>query len=221
MVNTPTANAHDFFVDEDEFIPAKNGTSVQSGWAAAEHLLNPKKEKSSYAQDFRLTETPQLIRFLDDEPAYYYQQHWINRSEGKRSFVCLGESCPLCTIAGDKPTPRFVFNIVVLTDEEPGTQLLTASRPLARIIQGAAEDPRRSPLSKYFWAISRKGTSTSTSYSFERVKAVDLAEEWNLNFEDVETAIATATRYDASSLYMTPREELLDLARKLASGDAK
>jgi hypothetical protein len=214
MVNVPSANASDYFVDEDEFIPAKNGTTVQSGWAAAEAFLKPKKE-SAYAMDLRITETPQLVRFLDDEPFYVYEQHWINRSEGKRSFVCLKEECPLCTIAGDKPTPRFVFNVVVLTDEEPSTQLLTASRPLARILLAANEDPRRGPLSKYFWSISRQGTGPSTAYGFERVKAVDLAEEWQLDIESVEENISSASRYDQTAIYTSPRDELLTLARTL------
>lgn len=220
MVNAPSTNASNYFIEEDEDTPAKNGTTVQSGWATAEQFLKPKKE-SSYAMDLRLSETPQLIRFLDDEPFYVYEQHWINRSEGKRSFVCLGEDCPLCTIAADKPTPRMVFNVVVLTDEEPTTQLLTASRPLARILFAAHEDPRRGPLGKFFYAISRQGQSTSTAYTFERVKAIDLAEEWGLDNETVEEAISSATRYDSSAIYVSPREELLTLARNLVSGVTK
>lgn len=221
MTTAPSANASFYLEEEDEDMPAKHGTTVQSGWTAAEAFLKPSKKESSYATDLRLSETPQLIRFLDDEPFYVYEQHWINRSEGKRSFVCLKEECPLCTIAGDKPTPRFVFNVVVLTDEEPTTQLLTASRPLARIIFAAHEDPRRGPLGKFFYSISRQGQSTSTSYTFERVKAVDLSEDWGLDLDVVEEALSSATRYDSSAIYATPREELLTLARQLAAGVTK
>jgi hypothetical protein len=217
MVNAPKVNADEYFVDENENIPAKHGTTVQSGWDAADAFLKPKKEAGAYATDFKITETPQLIRFLDDAPFMIYEQHWINRTEGKRSFVCLGDDCPLCTIAGDQPRARFVFNVLVLTDEEPTVQLLTATPTLARTLRAKNDDPRLGPLSKYFWATSRQGTATTTQYIVERVKAMDLAAEWELDIEDVETAIASAVRYDDSVVYVSPREELLKLARQLVS----
>lgn len=217
MVNTPNVNANDYFVDEDENMPAKHGTTVQSGWAAAAAYLKPKKEKSDYAQDMKITETPQLIRFLDDAPFYIYEQHWINRTEGKRSFVCLGDDCPLCTIAGDMPRAKFAFNVLVLTAEEPTVQLLTATPTLAKILMAKNDDPKSGPLTKYFWAISRQGTSTTTQYVVDRVKAMDLAEEWELDVEEIESAIASATRYDDSVVYISPREELLKLARQLVA----
>jgi hypothetical protein len=217
MVNLPDTNASDYFVDEDVNTPAKHGTTVQSGWDAASAYLKPKKAAGAYAKDFRTTEQPQLIRFLDDAPYMIYEQHWLTRTEGKRSFVCLGEDCPLCTIVGDQPRPKFVFNVLVLTDEEPNVQLLTATPTLARILQSKNEDPRLGPLSKYFWAISRQGTATTTQYIVERVKAMDLAAEWELDIEEVETAIASAVKFDEKAIYVSPREELLTLARQLVS----
>lgn len=217
MVNAPNVNTDDYFVNEDASIPAKHGTTVQSGWDAAEKFLKPKKEAGAYATDFKTTEQPQLIRFLDDSPFMVYEQHWINRTEGKRSFVCLGDNCPLCTIAGDQPRARFVFNVLVLTDEEPTVQLLTATPTLAKILRSKNDDPKSGPLSKYFWAISRQGTATTTQYIVERVKAMDLAEEWELDVEVVEAAIASSVKYDSSVVYISPQEELLKLARQLVS----
>jgi len=220
MVNAPTANASSYFEDEDVTTPAKHGTTVQSGWEAAQALFAPKKTGTNYAPDFKVTEQPQLVRFLEDIPFASYRQHWINRSEGKRSFVCLGAECPLCTIAGDRPTARAAFNVVVLTDEEPVTKVLTASAPLYRLITAANEDPRRGPLSKYFWAIARQGVGLNTTYSLDRVKAVDLAEEWNLEIEDVEDILSSATQYDSTAVYTSPREELLTLAQQLVNGNS-
>jgi hypothetical protein len=217
MVNMPNSNAEDYFVDETEDIPAKHGTTVQSGWDAADKFLKPKKEKGDYPTNFKTKEEPQLVRFLNDSPFMVYEQHWINRTEGKRSFVCLGEDCPLCTIAGDQPRARFVFNVLVLTDEEPNVQLLDATPTLARILRSKNDDPRLGPLSKYFWAISRQGTATTTQYIVERVKAMDLANEWELDVEEVEGAIASSVLYDDSAIYVSPREELLKLARQLVS----
>lgn len=217
MVNAPASNADDYLVDENEDIPAKHGTTVQSGWDAADKFLKPKKESGDYPTNFKTKEQPQLVRFLDDSPFMIYEQHWINRTEGKRSFVCLGDECPLCTIAGDQPRARFVFNVLVLTDEEPNVQLLDATPTLARILRSKNDDPRLGPLSKYFWAISRQGTATTTQYIVERVKAMDLATEWELDVEEVEAAIASATLYDDSAIYVSPREELLKVARQLVS----
>jgi hypothetical protein len=72
-------------------------------------------------------------------------------------------------------------------------------------------------LSKYFWAISRQGTATTTQYIVERVKAMDLAEEWELDVEVVEAAIASSVKYDSSVVFVSPQEELLKLARQLVS----
>ena len=124
MVNEPSVNASDYLVEEDEYMAPKHGTTVQSGWDAAAAFLKPKKEAGAYPTNFKLTEKAQLIRFMDDAPFFVYQEHWINRTEGKRSFVCLGAECPLCTIAGDHPRPRFVFNVLVLTTKSQTSKLL-------------------------------------------------------------------------------------------------
>jgi hypothetical protein len=217
MVNDPSVNANAYLVDEDENIPAKHGTTVQSGWDLADKFLKPKKEAGAYPTDFKIVEQPKLVRFLDDAPFMIYEQHWINRTEGKRSFVCLGEDCPLCTIAGDQPRPRLVFNVLVLTDEEPNVQILNATPTLAKILRAKNDDPKFGPLSRFYWAISRQGTATTTQYIVERVKAMDLAEEWELDVEEIETAITQAVKYDDSAIYVSPREELLKLARQLVS----
>jgi hypothetical protein len=46
---------------------------------------------------------------------------------------------------------------------------------------------------------------------------MDLAEEWELDVEEIDTAIASAVKYDDSAVYVSPREELLKLARQLVS----
>lgn len=220
MVYTPTANAEDYDLaeplleDAPEATP-KHGTSLQSGWGAADVLLKPKS--SDYPNEFRFSESVQLVRFLDNEPFSVYKQHWIDRTEGKRSFVCLGDDCPLCVSLGDTARGKFAFNVLVLTDEEPNVQILTAPPTFARQLRAANDDPRRGPLTKYFWAISRQGTGPTTTYSLERVKATELAEEWDLDPEQVNEQAERATKYDSSTIFVTPREELVALTRQLLS----
>jgi hypothetical protein len=215
-INKPVIDADDYLADDTETVAPKHGTTVQAGWAAADALLKPKKDSGEYASDFRFTEQAQLIRFLEDEPFSVYFQHWIDR-DGKKSFVCLGDDCPLCTIAGDKPRGKFAFNVLVLSDEEPGAMILTAPPTLARQLKAANDDTKRGPLTKYYWAISRQGSGPQTTYTLDRVRGTDLAEEWELDQEDVEDLVANATKYDSSAVYVTPRAELLTIARSLVS----
>lgn len=215
-INKPLIEADDYLADDVDDVAPKHGTTVQAGWAAADALLKPKKESGEYANDFRFTEQAQLVRFLEDEPFSVYFQHWIDR-EGKKSFVCIGDDCPLCTIAGDKPRGKFAFNILVLSEEEPSVMILTAPPTLARQLKAANDDTKRGPLTKYFWAISRQGSGPQTTYTLDRVRASDLAEEWELDAEDVDDLVANANKYDSSSVYVTPRTELLTIARSLVS----
>jgi hypothetical protein len=218
MIN-PAVNA-DTYVDESEYLLAedsetadpKHGTTVQSGWGALEAKLQPKKT-GDYPVDFRFSSETQLIRFLDDAPFAVYDQHWIER-EGKKSFVCQGSDCPLCIIVGDKPRQRAAWTVLALSEETPSVQILTASAGLARTLMAANNDPRKGPLSKYFWAISRQGTGPQTQYSVDRVKATDLIEEWELEPDHVNALVANSKKFDATAISITPREELLTIAQQ-------
>lgn len=214
MVNAPTvdANSYDDLVEDSPTATPKHGTSVQAGWGAAEAKLNT--TSGEYPTDFKFSDKPQLVRFLEDGPFAVYQQHWIER-EGKKSFVCLEDECPLCIIAGDKPRGRFAFNVLVLSDETPTVKILTAPPTLARMLRAANEDERRGPLTKFYWAISREGTGPQTTFTLERVRGTDLAEEWNMEVENVEPLAASAEKYDASTVYITAKEELTTIARSL------
>lgn len=217
MINNPSVNAESYLAEDTVDVAPKIGTTVQAGWGAASAALKPKQESGDYPTDFRFSEQAQLVRFLEDEPFAVYEQHWIDRTEGKRSFVCLGDECPLCTIAGDKPRAKFAFNIIVLSNGEPNVQIMTAPPSFARQLQAANEDPRRGPLTKFYWAIARTGSGNTTQYTLDRVRATDLAEEWELDADDIDAFAATAPSYDTTAVYVSPREELLKLARTLVS----
>ncbi len=214
-INQPTADVDDYMITDDADATPKHGTTIQSGWDAANALLKPKKE-TDYAVDFKFSDQQQLIRFLQDEPFMVYQAHWVER-EGKKSFVCLGDDCPLCIIADDKPRGKFAFNVLVLSDEEPSVQILTAPPTLARQLEAANSDPRRGPLTKYYWSISRQGSGPQTQYIIEKVKPSDLAEEWDLDPETVDPAVKSAITYDSKAIFVTPRKELTDIARTIVN----
>jgi hypothetical protein len=217
-ITQPSFNADDYLVEDSATATPKHGTTVQAGWGAAAAYLKPVKQKGIYPTDFKFTEQAQLVRFLGDEPFMVYELHWIDAiKEGRRSFVCLGDECPLCTIAGDTPRPKFVFNVMVMTDEVPSVQILTAPITLARQLQAANDDPKLGPLSKYFWAVSRLGTGRDTQYTINRVKASDLAEDWELDAEELSATLTTAVPYGPEAIYVAPREDMLVVARQLIS----
>lgn len=218
----PEIDANDYFVNDDVEAAPKHGTTVQAGWGAITAVSKPKREAGDYPTDFKFTEQSQLVRFLEDEPFAVYKQHWVqvpsdNGSVSWRSFVSLGEDDPLTVIAGLTPRAKAAFNILNLSSETPEVQVLTASVTLARQLQAANEDPRRGPLSKYYWAISRQGTGRDTQYTVDRVRASELADEWDLDPEKIDAVAAVAPRYDAKSIYVAPYEENLKVARQLVS----
>jgi hypothetical protein len=219
MINAPQFTADDYLEEDSVDAKPKHGTTSQAGWAAASSFLNRKasSNESKYASFMKFSDQGTLVRFLDDEPFKVYEEHWIDRTEGRRSFVCEGDSCPLCTIAGDTPRPKFAFNVLVLTEENPTVQIMVAVPSLARLLQAAHEDPKRGPLTRYYWNIARLGMGRDTQYTLERVRATDLAEEWELDPEEVTEAVAQAVRYEPSAITQTPHEELLTLARSLVN----
>ncbi|CAB4123925.1 hypothetical protein UFOVP45_62 [uncultured Caudovirales phage] len=218
MIDAPSVNASDYLDAEDEDVAPKHGTTVQAGWGDADKFLKP-KSNGDYPTDFRFSDQQQLVRFLEDAPFRIYEQHWIER-EGKKSFVCLSDDeggCPLCTIAGDKARAKFAFNVLVLSDEEQTVQILTAPPTLARQLRAANDDPRRGPLTKFYWAISRQGSGPQTTYTLDRVRATDLAEEWELDPTKVEATASASVSYGPEAIYTNPREELLTVARSLVA----
>ena len=211
----PSVDADTYLAEDSETIQPKVGTTVQEGWDAVDALLTT--NNSEFPTDFRFSDEPQLIKFLQDRPFATYEQHWIERPKGKKSFVCIGDTCPLCDILGDKPRGKFAFNILVLVGETTGVQVLTAPPSLARQIKKAHDDERKGPLDREFWEISRMGTGPTTQYTLNYVRGRDLAEEWKLELENVNEQIASAELFTADEVVReTPRSELLEIARSIA-----
>lgn len=220
-ISKPKVNANDFedkehLVDDSETIKPKVGTTVQSGWDSFDEMINKASTSSDYPTDFKFTEEPVLVKFLEDAPFKTYDQHWIDRPKGKRSFICLGDDCPLCDILGDKPRPKLAFNVLVLSGETKGLQILTAPPMLGRQLRKVHDDDRKGPLSREFWELSRSGTGPQTVYTLNFVRGRDLEEEWGLDLSEVKDMVNNTTPYDADVIRETPEDELLEVARSVA-----
>lgn len=214
-IQSPSVSADSY--ETDSLVANTSDTAanpIASGWDAADSMLTNKKRNGDFPTDVRLSEEVQLFRFLENEPFAIYKQHWVER-EGKKSFVSIGDEDPLTVIAGLTPRPKFAFNVLNLSLDEPEVQVLTASTTLARQLRAANDDPRFGPLTKHYWAISRQGTGPQTVFNLQRVRATDLEEEWSLDPTSVEASAKDAPLYDNSIIKVASYEEHLDIARQL------
>ena len=218
-MQNPVMDADRYVADEGDLVEdapqavGKHQTSVQAGgWDDAADLMN--KKDTEYATDFKFSESAQLIKFVEDNPFAVYEQFWIEK-EGKKSYVSLGDDDPLAVVAAQKPRGKFAFNVLVLTDEKPTLQILTAPPTLARQLKAANDDPRRGPLSKHYWSISRQGSGPTTTYTLERVKRDDVAEEWSLDPAEADALLTAVTPYDSSEIRVLTYEEHMKVAQQL------
>lgn len=98
-------------------------TSGGRGWAS--HHRNASKAKRGFGaspDEFRVAEedVQYLVKPLEDEPFWSYCEHFLNEIEdGKRSFTCGGEECPLCSY-GDIPRAYDLFNVAAWDPDENG-----------------------------------------------------------------------------------------------------
>lgn len=224
--------------DENEFSP--RSSSVQTGWEASERMFAPQsssKGRSSSVREFRFTEAPQIVKFLDADPIPFYQ-HWVNRSAGRKSFICIDpdgskKNCPLCKVyfretryINDKSLSRrsverkakVAFNVCIVGDEEgPRVLFLEAGQRLFQQLSRLHADPKNGPLPKIFWALSRSGTALDTVYHITPVKPRDLAEDWDMDPAEFMESIADLMPLGYKDLRHSSVEELQEIVDEIDS----
>lgn len=213
-----TATAEDYTPDAeptDDPVERNGVVSRRRGWGAAEETM--KRASSGYASDFKITDSEQLIKFLEDEPFYSVGLHWVDEiTQGKRSFYCLadnGEDCPLCEL-GDSPRAQSLFNVVPLSDEngatEPEVKVLAAGPMLTRLIR-KQNDSRGGPLSRHYWTISKSGGGPKggkVNYNMGVVKEADLAADFAVDPAKTHEALDKVKPYDENVVKFTSRDDL-------------
>lgn len=206
----------DLFEIEDEDEAPVRSSSVQKGWAAAKKVASA--QSKSFATDFKFDEDVQLIKFITDEPMAF-MQHWVNRP-GKKSFISTGENDPLIKV-GSVPSPKFAFTVLNISDEEPEVQLMTVGVRLCGQLEKLASNPKTGPLNRadLYWAVSKSGQGTKTSYSVVPVKERDLAEEWELDPVAVAELVKSAKPLGQEALQMSTQAELSEIAREIAASN--
>jgi hypothetical protein len=149
---------------------------------------------------------------LENEPYATYNQHWVDR-QGQRSFVCLGDDCPLCE-AGSRPTLQVCFNVIELSsDNEPRLRSFQFGPRVYDQVANFHNDPRQGPIDKHYWAISKSGEKSTAATNFQMVRERDLAEEWQT--EPLSDAVLEELRsiaYTSDIIQVPTRSQLLEIA---------
>ena len=143
---------------------------------------------------FRWTDEEQVVKFLDTEP-WSYDQHFVKR-QGKQSFPCAGEGCPLCEI-GVKVSQKVVYTLINLSHKGgPKVQTLEVGVTLDDTLAKYHEDKRTGPLHRLYWALSRTersgGGFGKYNYIITPIKERDLEEDWEIDLDVAEKAVDEA-----------------------------
>lgn len=204
-------NGEDDLQDEDEDFHAPTSSRVAAGWGAAKALQS---EGGDYTAEFKLTEDGTLVKFLEDAPVAVYKQHFLREKEGKKSYICLGNGCPLCQDLGHTPDKKFAFNVVDLTQETIGVSLLVAGPRLLGVLE-KANSGKYGPLDRHYWEISRSGTGQKTTYLLSPVKDRYLEDDWKLNPAKIEGIIGKLKPLTADAIKTNSKAELRQIVAEL------
>lgn len=202
-----------FSVEDRPTQSTSTDSAVKAGWDAAEQLTPQLKE---FPTEYKHSEQFQLIKFLDQSgPFANYRQHFLSqKTEGRRSYICIGENCPLCITLDNKPETKRAFSIVNLSAKPFQRQMLIATPRLYKTLHAGEFSPQ-GPLTKNFWALNRTGQKQQTVYNLMAVKGRDLAEDYGLNEAEVEAAIAAFTPFEASEIREDSYATLVEIAESL------
>lgn len=172
------------------------------------------------------TQFPKLVAFLEDQPFDVFAQHSVGDTEST-AYVCLqtpriDQPCPLCEITGNRSKNVFAFNIAVLSGRDPGSPItgavLFAAADFALSLRRANRNNSdiKSKADGY-WLVSVRKIQSKPDYIFSHVRSSDLWHQWNLDPVEVTSSLRKLELFDYTIVEVTPREELVKVAKKLAS----
>jgi hypothetical protein len=222
----PEADNDEGLTAEDENATTERSSSVvKRGWGAAQKKIDDTSSKS-YADDWTPPKGETLLKFHEDEPFASVGSHWVNEiKEGKRSFNCLEDQCPLCGV-GHKARALVYFNVTPINingeAQEPQVVALKAGPMLTEKIKEENEG-RGGPLSRHFWVLKRtdkkQGNSTKVDYSLSVVKARDLVDDFEINPDDVVKTFEGLELYDESIINLPSADDLQEVVDEHLSKD--
>jgi hypothetical protein len=190
-------------------------STIKRGWGAAQKV---QESTSAFAQRFKVTEEPQIIKFLEDEPYASFRTHWIDGRAGQKSFVCLADhqdGCPLCD-SGNRPSTKFAFNIAVLGDEgDTSVKSFEVGVRLIDQLKNFHTHPVQGPLSKSYWAVSKTGKGAQTQTIIQKVHDRDLTDWSMVGYTEEEMVVLHRNCYTPEIISIPNRSDLLEIAAEI------
>ena len=243
-----TARGTDDGDDQDDTTRARRGgkpgrdsrtatTSGGRGWAS--HRENERRTKRGFGDnpdEFKVDKenVTYLVKPLEDEPFWSYCEHFVNEiDEGKRSFTCGDDTCPLCDY-GHNPRAFDLFNVAVWdpaagsgegawalkywrATPDPAGKILSRSEEL-----GTGRNPKKLGDEDVYLAVSKspsrkkKGGRAFNEFTIDLVKERDLEEDYDaFPLEDEEIDDSTGRLFTESVVPEANLRELRDAAGAL------
>lgn len=158
---------------------------VGSGWEGAERVR--KSMPTDFARSYKPGEQATIVKFFQDAPFATWKEHWCEwQPKGqKKSFVCLGDDCPLCAI-GHRVTYKEAHNVIDMSDStNPVNAVYIVGTRDSKTLRQKHNDERRGPINNenYYYEISRVGEIDNPSSWQTSISAVSrrvLDEEWGI-----------------------------------------
>lgn len=176
---------------------------ARKGWGGYRQTAD--SVKSDFADNLKIVDnTDMLIKILDEEPVASYAEHWLTIGDGRRSFVCLGDDCPICNKLGDRASVKVCFNVADMDVNPPEVKLWTAGSQVGDILEKFAENPKTSPLNRddIYWTLTRTKKADRYTTSIRPVKARDLEEDFDMEpLTEEELDELEANMFEADQIY--------------------
>jgi hypothetical protein len=205
----------DFSVQNAETIAGRPSGVISEGWDSATATAS-----GGYPVDFKFIDGQfQIVKFLDQNgPFAVYKEHWLTqKTSGKRSYISLGPTDPLCVKLESKPRDIRAFTVANLSAAGgPQRQVLKATPRLYKTLFAAHHNAQFGPLTRGYWALSRTGEMAAIAYQVNPIKDRDLQEDWGIDIGAYAPVIAEMKPYDRSILKEPTWDELEAIANALS-----
>jgi len=197
--------------------PGAGSNGIRGGWTAGRQII---ESGSQYAQYLKLTENAQIIKFLDDAPYANYARHWVQRANGKRSYVCLGsvgKECPLCSV---DPRPQNVssFNVALVAADGVLLKTWDAGTKVFNSLQGVANNSDDGTLTSGFYKVYRSGEGPTASVQISEISERALVDKYGIDVPS-EADLRAVGKYDADTITVLSAKELAEVAAEISGGD--
>lgn len=181
----------------------RTSSTARKGWGGYRQTAD--SVQSDFANNLKIVDnTDMLVKVLDEEPVAAYAEHWLTIDEKRRSYICLGEGCPICDRLGDRPTVRVAMNVADMDVNPPDVKIWQFGTQVGDLMEKFAENPKTSPINRddIYWTITRTKKNDRYSTTVRPVKARDLEEDFDmepLNEEELDEL--EAKRFEQDQVY--------------------